>query len=972
MTNDNLIEEFIAECNEHFEALDKDLLEMEQAGADIDKEVINRVFRAMHSIKGSAGFFGFESIKTLSHTMENILNLFRDGKSVPDGQKVDALFAGLDKLREMTQNIETSNDIPFEEELKVLNEILSPSETTIEQAQEKETVKQERETPSETEKTPLVETAPESQPDNFESRCVIHLQVLDEKMLMIDQSQDKENLTPSVLKESLLAIHGINTIAKENNVLAISELTAKIETIFLKIQSGSLKANHSIIDVIGGSIEKIRELSKSPQSISEDAYKYDLDMLSDIIQVYQEIDAEIEIETETKPETKNKAEAPTPLETPLETPSTQALEEQQTEKPEKLKEDSSKPKQETEKEITKEKKTPKKEKAIEKIAPHEMIRISVDLIDRLMNYAGELVLSRNRLRQVVDIFSKENPELNPVLQNLDFVTSEIQAHIMQMRMQPVGNVLNKFPRIVRDLSKNLGKKVDLKIEGNEIELDKSIIEGLSEPLTHIIRNCMDHGIELPDEREKNNKSRTGIIELRVFHEGGQVNISIKDNGKGIDPNAVIKSAMSKGIISKEEAKKMSDGEKLNLIFLPGLSTAESLSDISGRGVGMDVVKTNIEKLGGHLELNSTIGLGTSVSIRVPLTLAIVPSLIIGTCNYRFAIPQSNLKELVCVPADKIHEKVEKIGGIYVVRLREDILPLINLAEVLRLPGYEESLIENKINSAISSKNITDINKNSELPEEKDIPTLDNVLESNLEEKKHISDLNIVCLQMGSNSYGLIVDELFDNEEIVVKPLSRYIQEIKSFSGATIMGDSKVITILDTAGIAQTAQLRFGEVREESKKRKEELLKTQALGKEKQSILIFSNGNNEFFALPLSSISRLEKVETSNLEHFGDRKFIQYRGEGLPLIHLERYLPVTPFNVSETNNFYVIIPKTEGFLAGIIASEILDTMEVSVELHEDSTSQPGAIGSAVVNDQLTIFLNSQELVNMLDIELETKH
>ena len=308
------------------------------------------------------------------------------------------------------------------------------------------------------------------------------------------------------------------------------------------------------------------------------------------------------------------------------------------------------------------------------------LRVHVSLLDSLMNLAGELVLSRNQLLQTIGSDDMRNAEA--VGQRIDLITSELQEAIMLTRMQPIGNVFNKFPRVVRDLSSKLGKTIDLTIVGKDVELDKTIIEAINDPLTHLVRNSVDHGIEMPGERKQRGKSETGLVILRAYHEAGQVVIEISDDGKGLDGDALAASAVSKGLITGEQAQVMSDKEKVNLIFLPGFSTAKEVTDVSGRGVGMDVVKTNLDQLGGNVDIISEKGSGTTISIKLPLTLAIIPCQIIETAGERYAIPQVNLEELLRIPAAQVKERIEKVGDAEVVRLRGILLPLIRLADVI--------------------------------------------------------------------------------------------------------------------------------------------------------------------------------------------------------------------------------------------------------------------------------------------------
>ncbi len=304
----------------------------------------------------------------------------------------------------------------------------------------------------------------------------------------------------------------------------------------------------------------------------------------------------------------------------------------------------------------------------------ETLRVHVSLLENLMNLAGELVLSRNQLMQAIS--QGDEHEVLNAGQRIDLVTSELQEAIMLTRMQPVGNIFNKFPRVVRDLARDLGKEIELILEGKEVELDKTIIEGLSDPLTHLVRNSADHGIESPEERIAKGKNPTGKIILKAYHAAGQVNIEIKDDGRGIDAEKIVNKAIAKGLITEEQAKGMNEKEKLNLIFLPGLSTAEKISDVSGRGVGMDVVKSNLDKLGGQVDIETEKDKGTTIRIKLPLTLAIIPSLLVSVGEERFAIPQVNVDELIEVPASQVEERIEKVGDADVLILRGELIPYL--------------------------------------------------------------------------------------------------------------------------------------------------------------------------------------------------------------------------------------------------------------------------------------------------------
>ncbi len=392
------------------------------------------------------------------------------------------------------------------------------------------------------------------------------------------------------------------------------------------------------------------------------------------------------------------------------------------------------------------------------------IRVDVRLLDMLMDQVGELVLARNRIMQFSTI--QEDRGLLTAYQRLDLITSELQEGVMRTRMQPIGTIWNKFPRVVRDLARECGKKVDLIMDGEETELDRTLIEAIRDPLTHLVRNAVDHGFEKPEARLLSGKSETGQLFLRAFHEGGQVIIEIADDGGGIDPQRIVRRAMERNLITAAQATQISQGEIIDLLFRPGFSTAEIVTNVSGRGVGMDVVKNNIEKINGTIDIQSQVGKGSTIQIKIPLTLAIIPALIIRCAGDRYAIPQASLLELVRLEGDAAGAKIETIQGAPVYRLRGKLLPLVYLHEAL--------------------------------------PHEDGTSKQPARKGNHV--VNIVVLQADGRQFGLVVEHVLDTEEIVVKPLGKQVKDIAEFSGATIMGDGNVALILDVLGLAHRARV----------------------------------------------------------------------------------------------------------------------------------------------------------------------
>ncbi|MCF6227789.1 MAG: chemotaxis protein CheA, partial [Planctomycetes bacterium] len=502
-------------------------------------------------------------------------------------------------------------------------------------------------------------------------------------------------------------------------------------------------------------------------------------------------------------------------------------------------------------------------KAKEGVTVESSIRIDVTLLDKLMNLVGELVLARNQIVQFTQL-SEDNGIVGSG-HRLSLVTTELQENIMKTRMQPIGTVFGKFPRIIRDLAISTGKKLNLDIEGQDTELDRTIVESIRDPLTHIIRNSCDHGIESPEVRIAEGKNPVGRVHIHAYHEGGQVNIAISDDGAGIDTERVKAKAVERGVITRAEAAVMSDSAACMLIFHAGLSTAAEVTNISGRGVGMDVVRTNVEKIGGTIELDSELGKGTVLRIKIPLTLAIIPALVVGTGGEMFAIPQVNLHELVRLDGEDDKSAIEQVHGADVYRLRGKLLPLVRLNEVLGMSSSEDA-----------------------------------------------ETCNILVLTVGSMQFGLVCDQVFDTEEIVVKPLSRHLKKIGCYAGATIMGDGRVALILDAEGLVKRSKMHT-----RSEKEAEEAARNAIEGRvDSINLLVFSLGKDDRFAVPLTLVNRLEEFKVSDIEKIGQRDVIQYRDDILPLIDISVNLDTEPPMPNDSDMWSVVVVSFEGKSVGI--------------------------------------------------------
>jgi two-component system, chemotaxis family, sensor kinase CheA len=812
LVDDELVGDYLAECRDHLATIEADLLSVEQAGADIDEQLVNRVFRAAHSIKGGAGFFDLTQIKDLAHKTENVLDMIRSRRMVPTPEVVSVLLLAFDKLRELLSDFRSSNqaDIAsFVEALLQLTRDHLPAE-------QRASVNQQVAIPLPGPGKPIEASALDLEQARAGGRQVY--------LIECDLIHDvqRRGQTPYRLLHLLLE-HGniLETVFDLDSAGTLDEEPSN------RLQFQVLYASESEAATVAGVLdlppERIRPV-EAPAGVPPKA-----------------------------PEPPVKAAAPA---APTAAAPTAA-------------------------------------------APTDTVRLNVSLLDSLMTLAGELVLSRNQLNE--SLARQDARGIRTGAQRVSQVSSELQEVVSLTRMQPVGTVFAKFPRLVRDLARDLGKEAQLKLEGGDVELDKTILEGLSDPLTHMVRNSVDHGIEPPDERARAGKPRCGTVTLRASHQAGQVAIEIADDGKGLDPARVAASSLSRGLVTPDQLARMSDREKMALIMLPGVSTAKAVSDVSGRGVGMDVVKTNLDKLGGKMEIDSVPGSGTTFHIKLPLTLAIIPSLLISGQGQKFAIPQANVRELIRIPAGQITQRIDRVGDAEVLILRDRLVPLLRLSE----PGD--------------------------------------------------AAWNIVLVDTGAFEYGLVVEELHDTVEIVVKPLGRHLKRLSDYAGATILGDGRVALILDVAGFAARAGLTPAEKPEAAHPLSDD---APASG-DSLALLLFHNAPDEVCALPSYLVARVERIAAGRIEHLGGRRTMQYRGASLPVLALSDVAGVG--QVDESQAWVVIVFEHAGRTLGLLAAEPLDMIETALDIDRQTLRQPGIAGSAVIKGRTTLIVDVQEIV-----------
>jgi two-component system chemotaxis sensor kinase CheA len=541
------------------------------------------------------------------------------------------------------------------------------------------------------------------------------------------------------------------------------------------------------------------------------------------------------------------------------------------------------------------------------------IRVDVERLDLLMRLMGELVLTRNQ--SVAHAAVSGDATLVRASTRLNLITTELQDVVLQMRMQPIDTLWNKLPRVVRDLGATCGKTVRLEMEGRETELDKTILEAVKDPLTHLVRNAVDHGIEPPEGRLAAGKEEQGLLLLRAFHEGGQVNIEIRDDGAGMDPGRIAAKALERGLVEAEQLARMNEREITNLIFLPGFSMASSVTNVSGRGVGMDVVKSNLEKIGGTIDVSSVVGAGTTFHVKIPLTLAIIPALTVVCAGDRYAIPTVNLAQLVRLEGTKARAGIERISGTPVYRLRGKLLPLVYLDREL---GVSEP----------------------------DPGEPDRVL--------------IAVLQVEDRRFGLVVDDILDTQEIVVKPLSTQLERISVYAGATILGDGSVALILDILALAQRANvLRAG--RELARGTADQ--RVDGRPETREALLVASVGRGRRIAIPLALVTRLEEFPAASIEQVGSRALVQYRDEILPLVQLAP-VPDDAGTRGDDDVLAVVVCVTRGRSVGLVVDAILDIVEGGPSGRADPDAI-GPVGMAVVRDKITELLDVEQTVRAAD-------
>jgi len=897
--DDELLKDFVIESQEHLAKVESQLLELESDDDSIDLGKVNNVFRAIHSIKGVAGFLNLKTLETLAHREEEVLNRLRNKEVRPTSEVINTLLRASDCIKGLLDTIATSNDQDVSSHIFALERLLiNPTNLFHDQLVE--------DSSSNTSQGPVlaldIPPATSAADKGLSSETLRdylieshdNLQQLEEALTSIEQNPKDTDLLNAIFR----MVHTIKGSSGFIGFVKIEAITHAAESLLSDIRLGESQFNREVSNALFGAIDLVR---KHLEVIEEFQHESDIDSealikrmksLQRITTDHKSVETASKVDhqngnpgppaavIQTKPVPPVSNITPIPCSAPTSNDSNSSG-----------------------------------------AASDSTIRVDVALLDKLMTRVGELVLSRNQIMQRANAL--QDSELQSATNHLNLITTELQEGVMKTRMQPIGTVWNKFPRMVRDLAATCGKVIRISMEGKETELDKTIIEAIKDPLTHLVRNNVDHGIEKPEDRVANGKPAEGCLSLRAYHEGGQVNIEISDDGGGLNYDRIKAKAIEKGLVTPDQAARLSDRETAHLIFLPGFSTADKVSNVSGRGVGMDVVKTNIEQIGGTVDLQSTLGKGTTVKIKIPLTLAIIPALIIANHGNRFAIPQVNLLELVRLQVTEADPKLEWIHGAPVYRLRGRLLPLVYL---------------------------------------------NNILKSKQPSQAPSDCVSIVVLRVNDHQFGLVVDQILDTEEIVVKPMATQLKGVTVYSGATIMGDGKVALILDILGLAHSSRVLS---KDRNRSHVDVTNRVKDTSGSTQTLLVLGTGGNRRLAIPISQVARLEKVPSSMIEYTNNQEVVQYRGHILPLIRLANVLGIEEATKPTDGLLNVVVYIENERNYGLVVNRVLDIVETTFEV-SDSCRSEGLLGSMILQDYVTDLADLPSIIGKIAMKSESNN
>lgn len=848
---DEIVREFLVESHENLDQLDSDLVALESSPGS--RDLLASIFRTIHTIKGTSGFLAFGKLERLTHVGESLLAELRDGKRTMDQTAADALLHMVDSVRALLAAIETKGgEGPVEvdavvAELQAVLDGRAPAKAAAKAPAKVGAGASSVKAPAAPPAAPAA-PAPAAPP--------------------VDDVAPAEPAAPA----------------------PAAAPAEPARTPRIKRSSAVPRPSEPVpAEVVAGDTAPLSEAALAALEDGEAEWTPTFDLAPHATAAHEDPEgrpgAVPEAEAQAAPPEPETVPAPTPEEAPVAVDTA----------PAQVPPPAGPPAAEA---------APAAEQATFRGAADQAIRVDVAVLDALMRQVSELVLARNAIARLAEADGRI--DLARASQRLSLVAGELQEGVMKTRMQPIEHVWSKVPRMVRDLAASCGRQVRLEMTGGDTELDRSLLEAIKDPLTHLVRNAVDHGIEPPTIRTGAGKPATGVLTLRAYHAGGQVVVEVSDDGAGINPDRVGATAVRKGLRTQEQINAMPPAEILRLLFLPGFSTATSVTNVSGRGVGMDVVRTRIEAIGGTVDVDSIVGRGTTWRLRIPLTLAIMPAVLVACDSQTYALPQSSLLELVAL--EDPSTSVEHVHAAPVYRLRGELLPLVDLREVLALQARPAD-----------------------------------------------AGVVVAVLQADNTRFGLVVDRVLDSEEIVVKPLAAQLKAIGLYAGATLLGDGAVALILDVPGLVRRAMVV--ETEDADMRAGDE---TTAVATTEQ-LLVVGVGADRRVAIPLAEVTRLEKLPADVVEVVGGREVVQYRGAITPLVRLPHVLGT----YAETDGELTVIVATRGPRSVAIAvTEIVDIVEDDGSRHSDVAGDV-LVGSAVLKDRVTELLDVRAVVGSAD-------
>jgi len=861
---DEIVREFLIESSENLDQLDQDLVALESTPGS--RELLGSIFRTIHTIKGTSGFLAFGRLEKVTHAGESLLVELRDGRRTMDLEMTDVLLRLVDTVREIL----TAIDHDGTEGTVAVDEVIA----AIVAVQERGSA-------------PVVEPAPAAAVEPVVVEPVVEAPAA---AAVVPEPVAAPVVTAAVVAEPVVTAPAVTAPVATAPVVAAPVaaepvvdapvvdapvVPAPVAAVPVVVETPALEPSHPV--------ESLPEAAAPEETLPEPVIPEEVVPVATVP------------EQAPRPPSVPQPRVPEHVAVPAAAPAAPPVPPAAA--------------------------PPTSEEGGPRTSAESSIRVDVDLLDALMRQVGELVLARNQISRLAS--GTDDVDLARTAQRLNLIAGELQEGVMKTRMQPIDHVWSKMPRVVRDLAALCGREVQLEMVGGDTELDRGLLEAVKDPLTHLVRNAVDHGIESPADRTAAGKPAKGLLTLRAYHAGGQVVVEVADDGRGLDHEKIAAKAIERGIRTADQLALMSPAEVNRLLFLPGFSTAETVTNVSGRGVGMDVVRTKIEGIGGTVDVETTLGQGTVWRLRIPLTLAIMPALTVECSGDLYAVPQVNLLELVALDAQRSDSVIEYVHSAPVYRLRGSLLPLVSLAAVLQVGPAVQEGVGNQV---------------------------------------------IAVVQADQQRFGLLVDRVLNTEEIVVKPLSSRLKTIGAYAGATVLGDGHVALILDVQALSRRALV--GEVDLTHEQRAlDEAMRLQAI----EQVLLVGIGGGRRVAMPLASVARLEHVRIDQVELVGGREVDQYRGTILPLARLDRVLGASSgyggfgsdgLAAEAPEELLLVVYSEDGRSVGLVVEEIIDIVDDDASRHSD-IEDSGLVGSTVLGEHVTELLDVRSAVLAAD-------